>query len=475
MDQGQARRDNLLTVYQLTLNWAAGGYLYLYQLLRLLDRAAESGVQATTQVTEGVTLTTMHSSKGLEYPVVVLADLSRKFNFRELSDPLLFDSDLGIGAKITDMDLRVRYPGLCYEALKVKKTRSLLSEELRILYVAMTRPKDYLIMTYSKEKLENTLTRLRPGAGLPAEPWAVSGVGCLGDWVLLSALGRVEAGELFSLCGRPDCQLAVSEHPWQIHYTLLDQTAAPQGRVWTEHPEQETEISVPMPEQLLQQLQWQDSHQAASRTPSKLTATQLKGREKDSEAADGAKVPASTPQLRRPEFILEKQGLSPTERGTAVHLFLQYADFSQCETLDGIQREKYRLEDAEFMTAQQLEAVDPSTIAALFHSSLGQRMLHAKQLIREFKFSILEDAARHYDEVDGEQVLLQGVVDAAIVEPDGLAVIDFKTDRVTDAAARAQVYAGQLSAYRDALSRIFDRPVKEMILYFLHTGEVVTL
>jgi ATP-dependent helicase/nuclease subunit A len=339
----------------------------------------------------------------------------------------------------------------------------------------MTRPKDYLIMIYAKEKLENTLTRLRPGVGLPAEPWAVSGVSCLGDWVLLAALGRVEAGELFTLCGRPDCQLTVSKYPWQITHTVWDQPVGPLSHVWTADQGQEEKISVPMPEQLLHQLQWQDRHMAAARTPSKLTATQLKGREKDNEAAEGANVPARAPQLRRPEFILEKQGLSATERGTAVHLFLQYADFSQCETLDGIQLEKYRLEDQEFMTVQQLDAVDPSAIATLFHSPLGQRMLHAKNLIREFKFSILEDASRHYDQVDGEQVLLQGVVDAAIVEDDGLTVIDFKTDHVFNAMERAQVYAGQMSAYRDALTRIFARPVKEMVLYFLHTGEVVTL
>lgn len=137
------------------INWhvrlPSDEYLYLYQLLRSLDRAARRGNITGTEELDGVVLTTMHRSKGLEYPVVFLVDLSRKFNFQELKEPVLFDSDMGIGAKITDTEQKLRYPGLCYEAVRYKKRRDLRSEELRVLYVAMTRPKDYLIMTYASE------------------------------------------------------------------------------------------------------------------------------------------------------------------------------------------------------------------------------------------------------------------------------------------------------------------------------------
>jgi ATP-dependent helicase/nuclease subunit A len=119
----------------------------------------------------------------------------------------------------------------------------------------------------------------------------------------------------------------------------------------------------------------------------------------------------------------------------------------------------------------------PDTITRLFSSPLGQQMLCAKELIREFKFSILTDAKDYYPDISGEQVLLQGVVDAAILEEDGLTVIDFKTDRVSGdgVAQRAEQYRGQLKTYQKALARIFKQPVKKMVLYFLLPGKEVVL
>ncbi len=474
MDQGQQRRENLMEIYELARKGASGGFLYLYQLLRILDRAEESGLLAAGEAEEGVTITTMHRSKGLEYPVVFLADLSRKFNFRELNGTVLFDGDLGLGAKLTDTAQRVRYPGLCFSALRQKKQQALLSEELRILYVAMTRPKDYLIMTYAGENTQAVLNRLWPGAGCPAEPWAAAGASCLGDWVLLSALSRVEAGELFARSSRPQCRLTVSDFPWDITFEEVGTPELPNltPQETAAEPEQP-----PLPEDLAAQLRWRDPHARAALTPSKLTATQLKGRDKDTEAAENAQVRARTPQLRRPEFVLETTGLSATERGTAVHLFLQYARFCQCTTEADVVEEKYRLEDGEFLTPRQLQAVEPKTIVDLFASPLGQRMLASPRLIREFKFSILEDASDYYPEVRGEQVLLQGVVDAAMEEDDGLVVVDFKTDRVTETtiSSRTEHYRGQLVAYQRALERIFNKPVKEMWLYFLAAGKAVKL
>lgn len=476
MEDGGRRRENLLAVYQLARKAASDGYLYLYQLLRSLDRAARRGNITGTEELDGVVLTTMHRSKGLEYPVVFLVDLSRKFNFQELKEPVLFDSDMGIGAKITDTEQKLRYPGLCYEAVRYKKRRDLRSEELRVLYVAMTRPKDYLIMTYASEYAASALNRLRAGAGNPAEVWAATEAGCLGDWVLLAALSRLEAGALFAVCGRPRAGLMGSDSPWRICYEKLEQVELPQS-VWTVQQKAGSETTVPSPAQLLERLAWKDSHRLASMTPSKLTATQLKGRDKDQEAAEGAKVQARLPRLRRPEFILEKQGLSATERGTAVHLFLQYADFARCTDTDGVISELDRLCDEEFLTDQQAAAVVPETVAALFSSEVGRQMLDTRHLIREFKFSILEDASAYYTGVDGEQLLLQGVVDAAILDEDGLTVIDFKTDRVTAASAerRAEEYRGQMEVYRRALERIFQKPVRQLVLYFLEAGKAVAL
>ena len=476
MEQGQRRRSNLLRIYDIARETAGGNYLYLYELIRTLDRLEQSGAEGDPGNQDGVTLTTIHKSKGLEYPVVFLCDLARQINSDELKASVLLDGDLGIGAKITDPDRRIRYPGLAHQALAVKKRRQLIAEEMRILYVAMTRPKDYLFMTYSAEKPSGVLEGMLTGAGCPAAPWAVDHARSMGDWVLLSALSRIEAGALFQLCGRPQCQLAVSEHPWHI---AVETVETPPEAHYTPLAAQNTgeTVSVPAPEQLVRAMTWQYSHQAAQHTPSKVTATELKGRAKDQEAQEDAAAPRKMPVLSRPEFILEHRGLSPTEQGTATHQFLQYANFSALTTMDGVISELDRMVEEEFLTELQAEAVRPEEIIGLFTGPLGHRMLSAEELLREFKFSLLTDADAIYSGLEGEQVLLQGVVDAAILEPDGITVIDFKTDRVSpeQTALRAEQYRVQLSTYRDALSRIFGKPVKQTVLYFLKPGKEVVL
>lgn len=477
LEGGESRRDNLMRVYQFAQKAAGGSFLYLHQLLRKLDQAAQSDAQASKKGSAaGVIITTIHKSKGLEYPVVFLTNLSKGFSDEDYSKNFLFDSALGITARITDFQRRVQYPGLCFLAAKVKKEAEIRSEELRILYVAMTRARDYLIMTFAPNKQSLSTAKLVPGATFPAAPWASNQAKCLGDWVRLAALSRIEAGELFAQFGRNAQDLVTSQYPWRICYEPLERLELP-SKVWQTGESEPVSDVVPLPEEFLEQLNWKYAHLKSTVTPSKLTATQLKGRTKDSEAAEGAKVQISIPQLHRPDFVWGKQGLTPTERGTAVHLFLQYAAFESCLTEQGIKNEKCRLEDEAFMVPEQLEAVDPEPILRLFHAELGRRILSADHLIREFKFSILEDATAYYSDVEGESVLLQGVVDVAFEENGQWYVVDFKTDRVSEASLlqRAETYRGQMETYRRALERIFSKPVHGMYLYFLALGKEVAL
>lgn len=476
MDGGNARKENLLKIYELARTASGGEFLYLYELVRYLERQKENGLMSSGQGSGGVTLTTIHKSKGLEYPVVFLCDLSRDFNRSDMQKLILVDAEDGIGAKITDVSRRIRYPGLFYEAIGVKKRQEMLSESLRVLYVAMTRPKDYLFMTYTTANGESFLKKLLSGVGTPAEKWAATGAGCLGDWVLLSALNQIEAGELFAVAGRPMCQCITLNYPWKIHFEAVD-TVNPIRYVAKQVERQEEKQFIPQPEKLVRTLTWEYGHKEAARIPSKLTATQLKGRNKDEEAAENTPSARKNVTLQRPEFILEDAGLTPAEQGTAAHLFLQYADFSRLSTTDGVISQLDDLVDGAYLTEQQAQAIRPEMMTGLFSSNLGKRLLGAKELIREFKFSLLVDAKDYYPEIDGEKVLLQGVVDAAILDTDGLTVVDFKTDRVRGAAVkeRAEYYRGQLETYKKALERIFKKPVKETVLYFLYAGEEITL
>ena len=214
------------------------------------------------------------------------------------------------------------------------------------------------------------------------------------------------------------------------------------------------------------------AHLVATHLPSKLTATQLKGRLLDAEAAEEAYVrPAPPPTWRTPQFLQDRP-LTGREKGNATHLFMQFVHYEACTTRDGIQQELARLQTEKFLTARQAEAVDAEKILALFSSELGKRILNAKNLRREFKFSILTDAGAYDPAAAGEQVMLQGVVDCFWQEADGIVILDFKTDYIDgDLQLKAARYAPQLQAYASRCARACTaagafsrRPVKETLL-----------
>ena len=454
MDGGTQRRRNIEMFFGLADRFEGGDRFGLHEFLQYLTALREKGLSGEAEQTAGaVRLMTMHKSKGLEFPVVFLADLSKQFNIMDSTEPVLVDPVLGIGAACYDPAKRVSYPTIARAAISDRIRKQNMSEELRVLYVAMTRAKYRMVMTCCSHRVERklrSLVQLLDESACPSE-----NAGAMADWVLMTALTRTEAGELFALGGAPE-ERAVSEFPWRI---CVHEAVRPERRrvAADERTEQERVLPLLLPER---------RHEAAALAPSKLTATQLKGRTLDEESAQETRMPL---RFDRPAF--DRSALTPTERGTAIHLAMQFVRYENCRDLPGIRAELSRLLERKLLTQQQYEAVDPARLQAFFASSLGRRVLQAPQVVREFKFSVLEDAGLYDPCLAGEQVLLQGVTDCCLLEADGLVLLDFKSDRIRPGqeAARAQTYRGQLDAYGRALSEIFDLPVKERILWFFAT------
>ena len=446
-----------------------GGLSGLNHSLALLRERGTPLPPAVAQSTTGaVRIMSIHRSKGLEFPVVVLADLSRRFNLQDAAQPVLVDEELLIGTNIVDTHTRTYYASIAKTAIAKKMTAQAVSEELRVLYVAMTRAQELLIMTYCSGQLESALKKWNEALTVPLRPEVSASVRCPGDWVLLAALCRTEAGQLFAVSGENDFS-SVRDDPWaiQLHHV--------QGGVVSVM--QEEAAAAPQPEVPAAYFDAPYAHPNAVGVPSKLTATALKGRTLDQEAAENAPQTDSAARMdwRRPSF-LPQRALTPRERGNATHLFMQYADYAHCTTQDAIAADKQRLVQAQFLTAQQAEAVNDAAIARLFASALGTRILQSGTLRREFKFSLLTDAGAYFPQAAGEQVLLQGVVDCFWIENDALVIVDFKTDRIHgDLAEKAARYTPQVRAYATALSRIYSLPVRACMLYFFDADQAVTL
>ncbi len=475
MDGGGERRENLIALSRHAEKFEASGYRGLFafvtQLRRLLE-TDQAPATKTAAAVNGVRLMSIHKSKGLEFPIVILADLDHAFSRQDFDTPVLVHPKMGLGPRRVDLTRKIRYPTLARLAVEEKLRRENLAEEQRILYVAMTRPKEKLIMVDALYHARTRLQRLAAVAGCPAAPESVAACKTFGEWLLLALLCRPEAEPLRRLAElEPSCVYEGDTAPWQVY---VHNGGAFRGRPCSvSAPERATPgKEVAFDPELLS---FAYPYALQTQLPAKVTATQLKGRFLDEEIAEHT---ARTPYLRplsQPLFRREHHGLTPAEQGTATHLVLQYLDFSGGDVAGQVSA----MAERGLLTPAQAEAVDAAALERFLVSPLAEEIRQAQHVLREYRFTLLVDAGICDAAAAGtDQVLLQGVVDCCFETPEGLAVVDFKTDRVrteAEARERAEHYRPQLEAYSLALSRVLEQPVARRVLFFLHTGTAVDL
>lgn len=470
MDGGAAKSANLQLFYQLAADFEKGNLRDLQQFLEHLDALEDRGlVTAGAAASDCVNIMSIHKSKGLEFPVVFLCNLSRKFNQESLRAQILCDKELGLGLSVADTKNRVRYPSISKRAIAVKMAQESVSEELRVLYVAMTRARDRLIMTYASQTLEADLQDAALRQDFDGGELLCRDAICLGDWILLEAMRRTEAGELHAAGSRPQ-QTHGSRYPWKIEVIQATEISASGTLLRESH--------AAMPEEAVTRLKnalsFQYAFAAATQAPSKQTATDRKGRVKDTEAAEHTQEPRRPVRSwRQPGFRSEK--VEGKAYGNAIHGAMQYLRYENCGSTAEVIREVERLVAERFLTEEQGKLVNCEKIANFFATEFGKKLRGGVSYLREFKFSILDDGSHYGTGLEGEQVLLQGVVDCVLLEPDGITIIDFKTDHVIEKniADVTERYRSQVQTYGDALSRIYEMPVKAQYLYFFHLDRFV--
>ena len=447
MEDGALRQARLTALYdyarQLVQSGKAGLFDFISHLRQLLENG-DAPTLGTAQAAEGVQIMSIHRSKGLEFPVVILADLQRSFNRQDLNRPVLVHPELGLGTDRVDRERHIRYATISKEALALRLEREAKAEEMRILYVAMTRAKEKLILIDCRKGMEKKLRDLTAMTGIPVPPEAVADADSPGEWVLLSLLHTTQAAALHGMAGvRPEV-LTQAPDSWSI-------------RLWHENGEasgtavEDTEeVGVPrdFTEPDRAALDFVYPHAAVTTVPTKITATQLKGRELDQEVAGGAGTVRRPSEPEKPRFLQEIHGLSAAERGTAIHLVMQYLPMDTAAEEQSVAAQVQALEQRRLLTPAQAEAVDKRAIAAFLRSPLADRIRGAEQVWREYRFALLMPAERYAGGAEGEEMLLQGVADCVFRKDGALTVVDFKTDRVTaeEAPARAEIYRGQLQA-----------------------------
>ncbi|CAG7639370.1 ATP-dependent helicase/nuclease subunit A [Paenibacillus solanacearum] len=529
---GQQRQANLRALYDRAKQYEATSFRGLFRFLRFVARMQDSGgdlgtARALGEQEDVVRIMTIHKSKGLEFPVVFVAGMAKQFNRRDLADAFMLHKELGFGPKYMELDTRVSYPTLPWLAIKRKIQLEMLAEEMRVLYVALTRAREKLVLVATvkgADKLAASWSRFlsRENEALPDD--AVAKARCYLDWVGPALIRHPDGQPLREAGGleyRSQPFLFGETSEWRVRVVQPDLFAgvtqaavsfAPlDGDRWSALLRLEpVDGSVQTEHEVWRRLSWNYAHPDATKVLSKTSVTELKRLSEhhrlmdmlsDEPAplllpgirgADELEAVASAvekhPQqggfrpviVRRPRF-LEQREMNAAERGSVFHSVMQHIPLDGEPGENEIRHTLVSMVERELLTEAQSALVDPKGIAAFFQSALGQRMLRAKQVHREVPFSFGLPARDVYGADQGglsdEAVMLQGVIDCLIEEEEGLVLLDYKTDRLKGGspAKIAEGYRLQLDLYGKAVERIWKRPVTQKYIFLFDGAHVVEL
>ena len=534
MPNGLVRRANVMALYERAKGFESSGFRGLFRFLRFVESLRDSNqdmavANVVTEADDVVRLMTIHKSKGLEFPVVFLSGVQKKFNTMDFNSPLLVDKNGGIGLKGYYPDIRVSYPSMPWLYCKSIKSDAMKAEEQRILYVALTRARDKLFLTgYINKEIKK-----EKGVGAHIKHAALTQTQALGadlikagnsylHWLLIAFARHLDGGaplrniiELegetnFDLLDR-QCQVKVEIHDGSLYGDLdykadVDETTINTVRVLGKVND------VALPEEIVQRFAFTYPNLVAAKTTAKISVSELKRRfaERDAEAVSATDVSmqqkpviscditedttgvnaildTSIPTISETELADSVFGRKPmaiadaeeivtgAQWGTLMHEAMQwlpvkkYTQKSMTDMLDSLQAEgKFSDEERSLLSDRSLYG--------FFNSDLGQRLIASKRVERELPFSMLFDGNRVYPDVEnGERLFLQGIIDTVFVEDDQWVLVDYKTDRVKSGDELIRRYKIQMDLYKEALERLTNMPVKASYIYSFRLHEAVLL
>ncbi|SFL33061.1 DNA helicase/exodeoxyribonuclease V, subunit A [Paenibacillus sp. 1_12] len=516
---GQQRQANLRALYDRARQYEATSFRGLFRFLRFVERMKDSGgdlgtARALGEQEDVVRIMSIHKSKGLEFPVVFCAAMSKRFNMRDLTEAFMVHKDLGFGPKFTDAAARISYPTLPWLAIRRKQRMEMIAEEMRVLYVALTRAREklYIVATIKgSDKLLHQWSRYVEHDRMLLPDAAVASARSYMDWIG-PAIMRHPSGALLrnqaGITSHPSDILNQDTSLWQVHLIKPESAAAlfqaavsaavdaqlKQAVLGLEHIEEgqywEFEVT--------HKLAWKYPEAQSSSLPTKISVTELKRQsehvqllEKESGETilpDKAEMVSPVYQpviVRRPRFMEQKK-MNAVERGTVFHAVMQHIPITHEPSVQDVLATLDDMVHRELITMEQSRVVEPEVISAFFRSDVGQRLLQSTEVYREIPFSFGMPANEAYadsdlsDSLSSDIVLLQGMIDCLFVESDGLVLIDFKTDRVPDGGDTSaelikERHRKQIELYANAVETIWKRPVKGKYIFLFDGARLLEL
>lgn len=492
MPGGDVRQANLKALYDRARQYEEAGFRGLFRYLQLMDKMKEDGLdlapaKVVSEKEDVVRIMSIHKSKGLEFPVVFVADMGKAFNRRDTQDQILFHNRLGIGLKQYDPEWRMSYPTLIWSGIAAQLRWEGTAEEERILYVAMTRARDQLILTGHSSHIDRDWQRWTSRLN-PAQAKSYF------DWVMPAALAPFGA-KADADYARPGA--AWQDAVWQVRIARAVPAGTVEEGAYDGEPRLEALrrgdlTGTPVPSWLDEQLSWQYAYPQAVRTAAKFSVSEVKRRyqelhsdelqdEADLSVPAAAVIPTAPGEddafaALPPWLAGEEAAVSGAQRGTALHKALQYITPAADQTTATLRREIDAFVRQGLLSREEAKLVYVPVLVAFCQSDIGRRMAESPELHREYPFTVLLAGGDPLPETEtDEQILIQGVIDCLFREDDAWILVDYKSDRLETADAFRSRYAVQLALYKRAVEQITHRPVEETYIYSLHLQQEIRL
>ncbi len=463
LENGSARRENLMSLYTAALdyqdNYASKNILKFVDFIR---SQSDTDISTTKSGKENaVKITTIHKSKGLQYPICILADTSKRFAGEDTKKNLLTDVQLGVGFRYFDNALNEKKESLHFKIIKDKMLNMSYEEEMRLAYVAATRAKEKLLIVNT---LKNLSDELNTAAALSAVCKDVADYRSIVqnsssylDWLLYTSVIHPD----FKLCEFETRLIANTNS--KVTFKKVSSSALNIDLKSTNKIKDGVGENT-LTELIRRNLDYSYPYENVKTIETKSSVAVIAHKADEEEYSF----------MSLPDFM-SASGLSPAKRGTATHRFMQFSDFDAAEK--SVQAELDRLYEWEFISAAERDAVDIKAVERFFASDIYTRIKNSVKFEREMRFITEMPAGKLKslvpETVKDEPVIIQGSVDLVFEEPDGLVIVDFKTDRVRDENVLREAYSEQLNIYGKACEKIFEKPIKELLLYSFSLSDTV--
>lgn len=454
---GEQRYRNILKFISFAKKFDSGVNVGLTAFVRYIDKIAslDKGISAadiSSAAENSVKIMSVHHSKGLEFPVCIFAGATRRYNNQDLNDKLMLNTKLGIGIKCHNEKQMYQYNSVPYTVLKNKNAAEMMSENLRVLYVAMTRAKEQFISFITVDSIENKIKKLAGNiSDSKINPYICKKISNDGDFILMCALMHKDCRVLRDMT---ECDIKTAVSDFAVSVEITDDISLVKNNITAEFPEPDAKIV----KQIENKLDFRYNRFELTKLSSKLTASSLDDADRGFDYLTAAK----------PSF-LNKNGLTPAQRGTAMHTFMQYCDYSNAYNC--LDAEIDRIISLGHITAEEAESLDKLKLNNFFRGSLAEKIFNADKVYREIKVSMFVSSKDLYNTEFDEKILVQGIADCVIEKDSVLTLIDYKTDNVSSEEELLERYRKQIMFYKTAVSKALSKPVVQTLLYSFKLGK----